>query len=108
MLFKSTLVFTTAAVTFGLANAACTFTGYTNADCTGSKGAEDTVTSAGRCIKLTGRAAFYLSSDCAGKTVEIAQRTGAGCTGDMPVDTTLIPGCYRISDGVVSAFVSTY
>ncbi|KAI0450062.1 hypothetical protein F5B21DRAFT_492427 [Xylaria acuta] len=105
MLFKQALVLAT---TVALSNAACTFTGYTNADCTGSKGAEDAITSSGRCINLTGRAAFWLSADCAGKTVEIAEHTGSGCTGDVPSDNTLIPGCYLISPGVVSAFVHTY
>jgi hypothetical protein len=105
MLFKQALVLAT---TIALSNAACTFTGYTNADCTGSKGAEDAITSSGRCIKLTGRAAYWLSADCAGKTVEIAEHTQSGCAGASPNDNTLTPGCYLIGDGVVSAFVHTY
>ncbi|KAI0011129.1 hypothetical protein F4779DRAFT_575120 [Xylariaceae sp. FL0662B] len=99
MLFKIILL---AATTFGLSNAACTFTGYSNADCTGNKGKEREVTSAGDCIELGGRQSFLLSSDC--HLVTVVTHTGSGCSGPIPSDNDLTAGCQSIGSEL-SAFV---
>ncbi|KAI0909625.1 hypothetical protein F4824DRAFT_498868 [Ustulina deusta] len=104
MFFKSGLIL--AATIVGLTNAACTFTGYNNADCTGGSGSADALTSTGRCINLTGRAAYKLSSDCG--TVRVEGHTGSGCTGSIPDANDLIAGCHQIGPGDVSAYVYTH
>lgn len=80
------------AMTLPFSHAACTLTGYSGKDCTGSAGASRELTSSSRCISMGGRQSYRLSSDC--DLVRIEKHTNTGCGGDSDSINDLGNGCH--------------